>query len=93
MPCTARYCVELRAPDPVREAANEAALKTMDSLARFLVASTVQTPALDLIDQALIDRVDTPDCRLIVTLSLPEGEIHPDRRTSTCGASHQQLAP
>lgn len=65
---------ELRAPDPVREKANEAAFKTPGSLARFLVGNTVQTPALDLIDQALIDLVDTPDGRLIVTLPPQEGK-------------------
>lgn len=65
---------ELRAPDPVREAVREEAFKTPGSLARFLVHTTVQTPALGLVDQALQDVMDTPDGRLIITMPPQEGK-------------------
>lgn len=65
---------ELRAPDPVREKANEAAFKTPGSLARYLVPATVQTPALDRVDAELEQLLDTPDGRLIVIMPPQEGK-------------------
>ncbi len=65
---------ELRAPDPVRERANEAALKTPGSLAKLVAPATVQTEALNVIDHALVDLMNTPDGRLIVTMPPQEGK-------------------
>lgn len=52
----------------------ESAYPTPGRLAAALWPATVQTPALDLIDQALVDLVDTPDSRLIVTMPPQEGK-------------------
>jgi predicted phage terminase large subunit-like protein len=65
---------QLRAPDPVREQADEDSWRTPGTLAKRLMPSTVQTAALDLIDQALQDLVDTPDGRLIITMPPQEGK-------------------
>lgn len=43
-------------------------------LARHLDPRTVQTPALDLIDAALVDLLDTPDGRLIISMPPQEGK-------------------
>ncbi|WP_286961678.1 MULTISPECIES: phage terminase large subunit [Arsenicicoccus] len=47
---------------------------TPGDLARHVNPKTVRTPALDLIDQALVDLMDTPDGRLIVTVAPQEGK-------------------
>lgn len=47
---------------------------TPGELARALDPRTVQTPALELIDQALVELADTPDGRLICSLSPQEGK-------------------
>lgn len=47
---------------------------TPGELARRLNPKTVQTPALDLIDQALVEAAATPDARLIVTMAPQEGK-------------------
>ena len=47
---------------------------TLTSLARQLDPATVQTPALDLIDQALTDLRNTPDGRLIISMPPQEGK-------------------
>ncbi len=47
---------------------------TPGTLAAALNPDTVQTPALDLIDQALLDVVSAPGGRLIVTLPPQEGK-------------------
>lgn len=47
---------------------------TPGQLARHLNPKTVQTPALDLIDQALVDLADTPDGQLIITMAPQEGK-------------------
>lgn len=65
---------ELRAPDPIREAADADSWKTPGTLARRLVPSTVQTPALDLVDDELMRLMDTPDGRLIITMPPQEGK-------------------
>lgn len=65
---------ELRAPDPVREQADEESWRTPGTLAKRLNPATVQTPALELIDQALQDLVNTPDGRLIITMPPQEGK-------------------
>lgn len=65
---------ELRAPDPKREAADEDAWRTPGTLAKRLNPATVQTPALDLVDEALQELVDTPDGRLIITMPPQEGK-------------------
>lgn len=43
-------------------------------LARAVTPKTIQTPALDLIDQALVDLTDSPDGRLIITMPPQEGK-------------------
>lgn len=65
---------ELRAPDPVREAADADSWKTPGTLAKRLNPDTVQTPALDAIDAALMELIDTPDGRLIINLPPQEGK-------------------
>jgi len=50
------------------------AFETPGDLARALNPKTVQTPALDLIDQALVNLADTPDGRLIITMAPQEGK-------------------
>lgn len=47
---------------------------TPGDLARFLNPKTAQTPALDLIDQALMDAYETPDSRTMVFLGPQEGK-------------------
>ncbi len=47
---------------------------TPGHLARHLNPKTVQTPALDLIDAALVECANTPDARLIVTMAPQEGK-------------------
>lgn len=65
---------ELRAPDPARDAADQDSWRTPGTLAKRITPSTVQTPALDLVDQALIDLMNTPDGRLIITMPPQEGK-------------------
>lgn len=52
---------------------------TPGDMARDLDPRTVQTPALDLIDRALVDLLDTPDGRLIISMPPQEGK---SQRTS-----------
>lgn len=47
---------------------------TPGDMARALDPSTVQTPALDLIDQALVDVLATPNGRLIISMPPQEGK-------------------
>lgn len=47
---------------------------TPGDLARHLNPKTVQTPALNLIDQALVNAATTPDARLIVCMAPQEGK-------------------
>lgn len=47
---------------------------TPGDLAIALDPRTIQTPALDLIDEALIRVADTPDSRLIITIAPQEGK-------------------
>lgn len=47
---------------------------TPGDMARDLDPRTVQTPALDLIDRALVDLLDTPDGRLIISMPPQEGK-------------------
>lgn len=47
---------------------------TPGELARFLDPKTKQTPALDLIDQALVEAFNTPDSRLIISMPPQEGK-------------------
>src|SRR5437879_2583950 len=55
-------------PEPERKYA------TPGDLARALDPRTVQTPALELIDQRLVDLLDTPDGRLLLAMSPQEGK-------------------
>lgn len=65
---------ELRAPNPIQAQADEAAWTTPGTLAARLNPATVQTPALDLVDAALQQLVDTPDGRLILVMPPQEGK-------------------
>lgn len=65
---------ELRAPDPIREAVDADSWRTPGTLAKRLNPATVQTPALDRVDQALTQLLDTPDGRLIITMPPQEGK-------------------
>lgn len=47
---------------------------TPGELARALDPATVQTPALDLIDAALVEAADTPDSRTIIVMPPQEGK-------------------
>lgn len=47
---------------------------TPGQLAKHLRPDTVQTPALDLIDEALVNAANTPDARLIITMAPQEGK-------------------
>lgn len=47
---------------------------TPGELARALDPKTVQTPALDLIDEALVELFNTPDGRLIISMPPQEGK-------------------
>lgn len=49
---------------------------TPGALARDLDPRTRQTPALTLIDQHLVDLVDTPDGRLLISMPPQEGKSH-----------------
>lgn len=77
--------------------------RTPGSLARELDARTVQTPALDLIDEALRELADTEDGRLIVVMPPQEGKSqrcsrwfptwmlkrNPDCRIAIASAEHK----
>lgn len=65
---------ELRAPNPVADQADADTWATPGTLAKRITRSTVQTPALDLIDTELARLMDTPDGRLIVTMPPQEGK-------------------
>jgi predicted phage terminase large subunit-like protein len=65
---------ELRAPDPVRDQADEQSWRTPGTLAKRLNPTTVQTPALDLVDAELQQLLDTPDGRLIIEMPPQEGK-------------------
>lgn len=61
--------VAARAFEPRRER-----FATPGDLARHINPSTVQTPALDLVDNALIRAFNTPDSRLIISMAPQEGK-------------------
>jgi predicted phage terminase large subunit-like protein len=63
----ARYAQRAAPPAPLR-------FDTPGDLARAVDPKTVQTPALDLIDAALVKAFAVPDSRLIVTLPPQEGK-------------------
>lgn len=48
--------------------------ETPGALAQHLDPRTVQTPALDIIDQELVEAFNTPDSRLIISMSPQEGK-------------------
>lgn len=59
-------------PEPVDPATLE--FDTPGHLAQHINPRTVQTPALDLIDEALVRLRTTPDLRLIITMAPQEGK-------------------
>ena len=78
----ARTYVEPQAPDPVwkllleryQPSATAAAYATPGMLAATLNRHTRQTPALDLVDKALVEAFNTPDSRLIISMAPQEGK-------------------
>lgn len=60
--------------------------RTPGDLARVVDPSTVQTPALDLIDAALVDAYSTPNARLIISMPPQEGKSQRVTKTSTLWA-------
>lgn len=48
--------------------------ETPGKLAKVSNPNTVQTPALDIIDEALVEAFNTPDSRLIITMAPQEGK-------------------
>ena len=60
--------------DKLDPAANAARWPTPGAMARELNPKTVQTPALDLIDAALVEAYNTPDSRLIISMAPQEGK-------------------
>ena len=66
--------------DALRQAANswnqdkKIRWETPGDLAATVNPKTVRTPALDLVDQALVKVRDTPDSRLIITMAPQEGK-------------------
>lgn len=60
--------------DPVHLAAQERRFDTPGHLAQFIQPKTVQTPALELIDEALVRAFENPDTRLIITMAPQEGK-------------------
>ena len=48
--------------------------QTPGDLAAAINPATVQTPALDLVDEAVVDTMNTPDGRLIITMGPQEGK-------------------
>ena len=65
---------QLRAPDPRVETADASTWATPGTLAKRLIPTTIQTPALDLLDAELQQLVDTTDGRLIITMPPQEGK-------------------
>lgn len=55
-------------------APNKPRFETPGDLSHFLNPKLIQTPALDLIDEALIEAFTTPDARLMVFLAPQEGK-------------------
>lgn len=57
-----------------RDRASRPSYATPGALAQALDPTTVQTPALELIDQALVELVNTPDGRLVISMPPQEGK-------------------
>jgi hypothetical protein len=75
----ARYARRAR-PDEHR------AWPTPGALARAINAKTVQTPALDVIDQVLVDAYRTPDSRTIISMPPQEGKSERVTKSGTLWA-------
>lgn len=58
--------------DPSVSAASE--WESPGAVARATNPNTVQTPALELIDEALVEALNTPDARLIISMAPQEGK-------------------
>lgn len=59
---------------------------TPGAMAKALDPKTVQTPALDLIDQKLVDLRNTPDGRFALAMSPQEGKVRGSVAAFRCGA-------
>lgn len=53
---------------------HSSAWATPGEIAKATNPNTVQTPALDLIDEALVEAMNTPDARLIISMAPQEGK-------------------
>lgn len=71
------------APEPERKWA------TPGDLAEHINPKTIQTPALDLIDEALVDLIETPNSRLIITMPPQEGKSTRVAKDFVAWALHQ----
>jgi len=56
------------------ESSTSSQWETPGKLAKATNPNTVQTPALDLIDEALVEAFNTPDSRLIISMAPQEGK-------------------
>lgn len=64
----------------------EPRFQTPGDLAKVVDPKTVQTPALDVIDRALVDAYATPGARLIISMSPQEGKSQRVTKTGTLWA-------
>jgi len=64
----------------------EPKFRTPGDLAKIVDPSTVQTAALDLIDEALVEAYSTPNARLIISMPPQEGKSQRVTKTSTLWA-------
>ena len=62
---------------------------TPGQMAQALDPRTIQTPALELIDEKLVDAFNTPDSRLIISMSPQEGKSQLASRRFPLWALHQ----
>lgn len=62
---------------------------TPGQMAQALDPRTIQTPALELIDEKLVDAFNTPDSRLIISMSPQEGKSQRASRRFPLWALHQ----
>jgi predicted phage terminase large subunit-like protein len=82
-PDKVRRLAELRARVRRMEERERRSWATPGDLARAIDPAVVQTPALDLIDEALVEAYTTPGSRLIVSMSPQEGKSERVTRTGS----------
>ena len=82
-PDKVRRLAELRAKARSLEERQRRSWATPGELAKAIDPAVVQTPALDLIDEALVEAYTTPGSRLIVSMSPQEGKSERVTRTGS----------